>query len=125
MDSQNNDHATSHILSEEISSASPGDYYRNVGLVSLHMYADSIPDVAVDKDFTPPHTVTQNVSPVPVYDYLPRTHGVSDAVLGVTKDGYCWTIHEHSQIVSRGAIDVDLELAFEAVSNKPLAVYVF
>jgi len=49
------------------------------------MYADSIADVAVDKDLAPPHAVTQNVSPVPVYDYLPRTHGVSDAILGVPK----------------------------------------
>src|SRR5208337_1825965 len=112
MNSQNNDHATSHVLSEEISSASTGNYYRNVGLVSLHMYADSVANVAADKDFAPPHTVTQDVSPVPVYDYLPGTHGVSDAVLGVTKDGYRWTIHKHSQIVSRGAIDIDIELAF-------------
>jgi len=37
----------------KISSVSTCNYYRDVGLVSLHMYADSIADVAVDKDLAP------------------------------------------------------------------------
>jgi len=75
------------------------------------MYADSIADVAVDKDLAPPHAVTKMSRPSPCMIIFPELMVFPTPSLAFPKTVTVGPSIKHSQIVSRGAIDIDLELA--------------
>ena len=119
---QHDQYAAGHVLSQEMLCRSPDHDDRPLVLVFLHMNRHAIADVVPNKDLATPHRVACGVSCSPVDNDLAAVHRVATPVLGIAVYDDVRTVHERCQVISRGAMDVDLDGMVQICAQVALAI---
>jgi len=90
----------------------------------VHVDTGSIAHIPTDEYPAPPCREADNISGVTVDDYLALIHGIATAILSIAVNRDFGPLHEGSQIIPRGVIDVYLHWFIEIGTDVPLSIHI-
>ncbi len=90
------------------------------------MYSYSVASVALDKDFTSSCCKAGDIPGISMHYYCSRIHGIACLVLTAAKNLYCRATHEHTQVITWCAVNIDFQIVvLHTVCNESLTKNIF
>jgi len=112
-ESQYDQHATGHVLSQKMLCCPADDDRRAFPFVLFQVDGHSLADVVADEDLSPTHRVSGGVTCPPMNDHLAIVHGVATAVLRIPAHDDARPVQKSRQIVARRTVDVNFDRAMQ------------